>query len=117
MSITRYGVGPRLSGAVAHGDTVYLAGQVADDYSADIGTQARQVLAAVDRLLKEAGSDKSQILQAQVWLSSMAYYADFNKVWDAWVTPGHTPARACTEARLAHPDIKCEVMVTAARKK
>ena len=114
MSIQRFHVGKRLSEMVVHGDTVYLAGQVADDPKADIGGQARQVLAQIDKLLAEAGSDKSRILMTQIFLADLADFAAMNEVWDAWVAPGHTPPRATVSARLAKPEWKIEIVVTAA---
>ncbi len=115
MSITRHHTGTRMSQIVIHGDTVYLAGQVADDYAADVEEQTRQVLQKIDDLLAEAGSDKSKILSAQVWISNMGHFAQMNEVWDAWVPVGHAPARACIEARLASPDLLVEIGVIAAR--
>ncbi len=115
MSITRHHTGTRMSQIVIHGDTVYLAGQVADDRDADVETQTQQVLAKIERLLDEAGSSKSQILSAQVWLASIGHFARMNEVWDAWVPEGDAPARACIEARLASPDLLVEIGVIAAR--
>ncbi len=115
MSITRHHTGQRMSQIVIHGDTVYLAGQVADDRDADVETQTQQVLAKIERLLDEAGSSKSQILSAQVWLASIGHFARMNEVWDAWVLEGAAPARACIEARLASPDLLVEIGVIAAR--
>ncbi len=115
MSITRHHTGPRMSQIVVHGDTVYLAGQVADDRDADVETQTQQVLDKIERLLDEAGSSKSQILSAQVWLASIGHFARMNEVWDAWVPEGDAPARACIEARLASPDLLVEIGVIAAR--
>jgi enamine deaminase RidA (YjgF/YER057c/UK114 family) len=115
MSITRHHTGQRMSQIVIHGDTVYLAGQVADDPGADITVQTQQVLAKIDALLDEAGSDNSKILTAQVWIASMGHFAKMNEVWDNWVPEGHAPARACIEARLASPDLLVEVGVIAAR--
>ena len=115
MSITRHHTGQRMSQIVIHGDTIYLAGQVADDASADITVQTRQVLAKIDALLAEADSDKRKILTAQVWIASMGHFARMNEVWDNWVPEGHAPARACIEARLASPDLLVEVGVIAAR--
>ena len=112
--IRRFQVGPRLSEMAVSGGVAYLAGQVADDASADIRGQTRQVLAAVDRLLAEAGSDKSRILMAQIFLADLADFAAMNEVWDAWVVPGHTPPRATVSAQLAKPEWKIEVVVTAA---
>ncbi len=115
MSITRHHTGKRMSQIVIHGDTVYLAGQVAEDAGADIATQTRQVLHKIDNLLAEAGSDKTRILSAQVWIASMGHFAQMNEVWDAWVPEGHAPARACIEARLANPDLLVEIGIVAAR--
>jgi enamine deaminase RidA (YjgF/YER057c/UK114 family) len=115
MSITRHHGNQRMSQIVIHGDTIYLAGQVAADASADITVQTQQVLQKVDDLLAEAGSDNSKILSAQIWIASMGHFAAMNAVWDAWVPEGHAPARACIEARLASPDLLVEVGVVAAR--
>jgi enamine deaminase RidA (YjgF/YER057c/UK114 family) len=115
MSITRKQTGQRMSHIVIHGDTVYLAGQVAGDASADIRTQTRQVLAKIDSLLAEAGSDNTRILSAQVWLASIGHFAAMNEVWDAWVPEGHAPARACIEARLAKPELLVEIGIVAAK--
>jgi enamine deaminase RidA (YjgF/YER057c/UK114 family) len=112
--IQRLHVGPRMSEAAVHQGTVYLAGQVADDASQDITGQTRQVLAAIDRLLAEAGSDKSRILRAQIFLVDLAEFDAMNAVWEAWVVPGHTPPRATVQANLAKPGWKIEVVVTAA---
>ncbi len=114
MSINRHHTGHRMSQIVIHGDTVYLAGQVADDPEADVETQTQQVLAKIESLLDEAGSSKSQILSAQVWLASMGHFARMNEIWDAWVPEGDAPARACIEARLASPDLLVEIGVIAA---
>ena len=113
MSITRIEAGARMSQAVIHGGTVYVAGQVGQA-GADVRTQARQALAEVDRLLAAAGTDKTRILQTIVWLADMADFGAMNEVWEAWVAPGHTPARATGEAKLATPDYKVEFIVTAA---
>lgn len=110
----RFETGTRMSQAVKHGNTVYLAGQVADDAAVDVKTQTQQVLVKIDRLLTAAGTDKSKLLSATIWLTDMRYFADMNAVWDAWVVPGATPARACVEARLALPDLKVEIGVIAA---
>jgi len=115
MSITRHHSNQRMSQIVIHGDTIYLAGQVAADPSADITVQTRQVLAKIDALLAEAGSDNGKILSAQIWLSSIGYFARMNEVWDAWIPEGQAPARACIEARLAAPDLLVEVGIIAAR--
>ena len=115
MSIQRFHVGKRLSEMVVHGDTVYLAGQVADDPTADIGGQARQVLAQIDKLLAEAGSDKTKILSATIYLPDMGDFAELNKAWEAWVPAGHCPARATVEASLAAADYKVEIQIIAAK--
>jgi enamine deaminase RidA (YjgF/YER057c/UK114 family) len=111
--ITRIGTGPRMSEAVIHGGIVYLAGQVGNP-GGDVAQQTRDALAEVDRLLALAGSDKTRILSAQIWLADIATFADMNAVWDAWVPQGHTPARATGESRLATPDYLVEVIVVAA---
>jgi len=115
MAIERIKVGPRMSQAVIHGDTVYLAGQVADDPSADVADQTRQILAKIDGLLAEAGTDKSKVLSANIWLSDISTFDQMNAVWDGWVTPGQPPARATVESKLAGPQFKVEIMVIAAR--
>lgn len=112
--ILRFHVGPRLSETAVHNGVVYLAGQVADDASQDIRGQTSQVLAAIDRLLAEASSDKSRILRAQIYLPDLADYAAMNEVWTAWVAPGNSPTRATVQAALAKPEWKIEVVVTAA---
>ena len=113
-SIQRFEVGPRMSEMAVHNGTVYLAGQVAEDAAQDIRGQTRQVLAAIDALLARAGSDKSKILRAQIFLANLADFAAMNAVWEAWVVAGHTPPRATVQAALAKPQWKIEVVVTAA---
>ena len=103
-----------MSQAVVSNGMVFLAGQVAGDTSQDVGGQTRQVLAAIDRLLGEAGSDKSRLLSAQIFLADIADFAAMNKVWEAWVVPGQTPARATVQAAMAAPDYRVEIVVTAA---
>jgi enamine deaminase RidA (YjgF/YER057c/UK114 family) len=112
--VQRFDVGARMSEMAVHNGTVYLAGQVADDASQDIGGQTRQVLAAIDALLARAGSDKSRLLMVQIFLADLNDFAGMNAVWDAWVAPGHTPPRATVQAALAKPEWKIEVVVTAA---
>jgi enamine deaminase RidA (YjgF/YER057c/UK114 family) len=112
--IQRIDVGSRMSEMAVHNATVYLAGQVADDATQDIAGQTRQVLAMVDALLARAGSDKSKILMAQIFLVDLADFEGMNAVWDAWVAPGHTPPRATVQAQLAKPGWKIEMVVTAA---
>ena len=116
MTIQRIKPGPRMSGAVVHGNTVYLAGTVAHENAGkSVTEQTREILATIDRHLKEAGTDKSKLLSTNIWLSDMATFAEMNAVWDAWVSPGNTPARATVEAKLAAPQYKVEIMVVAAR--
>lgn len=112
MSIRRIEVGPRMSQAVIHGNTVYLAGQCAE--GATVGEQTTAILAEVDRLLEAAGSNKSKILQAIIWLTDMNDFAGMNEAWEAWVDPANTPARATGESKLASPDYKVEIIITAA---
>ncbi|MFT5259802.1 MAG: enamine deaminase RidA (YjgF/YER057c/UK114 family) [Saprospiraceae bacterium] len=104
-----------MSKIVIHGDTIYLSGQVADTRDGDIKTQTQEMLAKVEALLVEAGSDKTKILSATIWLASIGHFAQMNEVWDAWASEGNKPARACTEARLASPDLLVEVSVIAAK--
>lgn len=112
--LQRFHVGARLSEMAVHNGTIYLAGQVPDDGTLDIEGQTAQVLGMIDKLLAEAGSSKERILMAQIFLTDMADFAGMNKVWDAWVTPGHTPPRATVQAKLANPAFRIEVVVTAA---
>jgi enamine deaminase RidA (YjgF/YER057c/UK114 family) len=112
--IKRIQGGPRMSQAVVHGQLVYLAGQVADDPKADVATQTRQVLASIDRLLAAAGTDKTQILRANIFLKDIGNFAEMNKIWDAWVAQGHAPARATVQSALATPDYQVEIVITAA---
>lgn len=111
--ITRLETGARMSQAVVHNGTVYLAGQVGAP-GEDVAGQTRDVLASIDRLLEAAGTDKTRILSAQIWLADMADFAAMNAVWDAWVPQGHAPARATGESKLATPDYRVEIIVTAA---
>ena len=112
--VQRFDVGARLSEMAVHNGICWLAGQVAADATLDAGGQTRQVLAAVDRLLAEAGTDKAHILRAEIFLADMADFAAMNEVWDDWVAPGDAPPRATVQARLARPEWKIEVVVTAA---
>ena len=114
--IQRLHTGPRMSQAVIHDRTVYLAGQVAEDPSQDVPGQTRQVLASIDRLLEEAGADKTRILSATIYLADIGTFAQMNSVWDTWVPQGHTPARATVEAKLAAPAYKVEIQVIAAQR-
>ena len=116
MSIQRFDTGPRMSQVVIHGDTVYLAGVVASNAGGESVTrQTQDVLATIDGHLKKAGSDKSKLLSATIYLTDMKTFAEMNAVWDGWVSAGDTPARATVEARLASPQYSVEIMVTAAR--
>jgi enamine deaminase RidA (YjgF/YER057c/UK114 family) len=112
--VQRFDVGARLSEMVVHNGTAYLAGQVAGDASQDITGQTRQVLDAIDALLARAGTDKSRVLMAQIFIADLAEFQAMNAVWDAWVVPGSTPARATVQAKLAKPEWKVEIVVTAA---
>ena len=116
MSIQRHDVGPRMSKCVVHGNTVYLAGIVADAPKGKSMTeQTKSILAQIDGFLGKAGTDKSRLLSANIWITDMANFAEMNAVWDAWVSPGNTPARATVEAKLATPDYKVEIMVVAGK--
>lgn len=112
--VQRYDVGARMSEMVVHNGVCYLAGQVAVGGAVAIGDQTREVLAAIDALLAKAGSDKTRILRAEIFLADMADFAGMNAVWDQWVAAGHTPARATVQAQLAKPEWKVEIVVTAA---
>ena len=113
--IKRLKVGPRMSQAVIHGDLVYTAGQVAQSAPGEsVAKQTAAILAEIDALLAEAGTDKSKLLTANIWLLDMADFDEMNGVWDAWVAPGQTPCRACVETPLAAPQYSVEIMVTAA---
>lgn len=114
MAIKRINPGPRLSQAVVHGDTVYVAGQVAADTTADCAGQTRQILNQIDALLAQGGSDKSKILWANVWLADMGDYNAMNGEWEAWIPKGQTPARATVEAKLAAPQYRVEIACVAA---
>jgi enamine deaminase RidA (YjgF/YER057c/UK114 family) len=104
-----------MSQIVTHGDTIYLAGQVGTP-NESVAQQTRDCLASIEKLLAEAGSDLSHMLQATIWLADMADFDEMNAAWDAWVPEGQAPTRACGEARLATPDYKVEIILTAARK-
>jgi enamine deaminase RidA (YjgF/YER057c/UK114 family) len=114
MSIKRIQTGPRMSQAVIHNKTVYLAGQVGS--GATVAIQTREILAAIDALLAEAGTDKSRLLSATIWLTDMATFAEMNGVWQSWVLPGETPARATVVSpQLASAEFKIEIAVVAAQ--
>jgi len=114
MSIRRIGTGPRMSDIVIHGNTVYLAGQVGAP-GESVTSQTKAVVAQIEDLLARTGSEKSKILSATIWLADMADFAEMNAVWDAWIDGKDAPARATGEAKLATPDYKVEIIITAAR--
>ncbi len=112
MTIKRFETGPRMSQAVAHNGTLYIAGQVAK--GASVKEQTTTILKQIDSLMAAAGTDKTKILSATIWLVSMSTFAEMNSAWDAWVAPGNTPARATVESRLAAPDYLVEIAVICA---
>lgn len=115
--ITRIEAGPRMSEVVIHGGKVYTAGVIASDATVGkpVYEQTKDVLAQIDAMLRQAGSDKTRILKANIWLTNIGTFAEMNKAWDAWVVPGLTPARATVEAKLAAPGYDVEIMVEAAQ--
>ena len=116
MTIQRFDTGPRMSQVVIHGDTIYLAGVVASNAGGQSVTkQTQDVLSIIDGHLKKAGSDKSKLLTATIYLTDMKTFAEMNAVWDGWVSAGNTPARATVEVKLAAPQYNVEIMATAAR--
>ena len=115
MSITRHDPSNILSLAAEHGDTVYLAGIVAKNLDNDVKGQTKEILAEIDRLLAKCGSNKSKVLQAQIWVTDIRNRAPMNEVWTAWVDPKNLPVRACVEAKLADPKCLVEIMVIAAK--
>jgi enamine deaminase RidA (YjgF/YER057c/UK114 family) len=116
MDIKRLHIGKTLSEVAIHNGTVYLAGQIAEDATQDIGGQTREVLGHIDRLLQEAGSDKSRILMCQIFIADMQYFPGMNAAWNEWVAEGQSPPRATVEAKLAKPEWLVEMVVTAAQK-
>ena len=112
--IQRFDVGPRMSELAVHNGVAYLAGQVPEDTSLDIVGQTSQVLEAIDALLAQAGTDKSKILMATIWLADIADFEAMNAVWDAWVDKANLPARATSEGKLASPEDLVEIIVVAA---
>ena len=112
--VQRFDVGARMSEMAVHNGVCYLAGQVAVGAGPTIEDQTREVLAAVDALLAKAGTDKTKILRAQIFLADLADFPGMNSVWDSWVVAGHTPPRATVQAALAKPEWKVEIVVTAA---
>lgn len=115
MEIKRLHVGKRLSEVAIHNGTVYLAGQIADDATQGIEGQTRDVLASIDRLLAEAGTDKSRILMCQIFIADLKDFPGMNAVWDEWVADGKAPPRATVQAHLAKPEWLIEMVVTAAQ--
>jgi enamine deaminase RidA (YjgF/YER057c/UK114 family) len=115
MSIKRIDVGPRMSQVVVHNGVVYTAGQVAQGApGGTIAEQTADILNSIDTLLEKAGTDKSKLISATIWITDMGDFSAMNLVWDAWVSPGNTPGRACVEARLAAPQFNVEIAVIAA---
>jgi enamine deaminase RidA (YjgF/YER057c/UK114 family) len=112
--IRRIQPGKRLSAAVVHKDIVYISGQVPDTLGADAATQTREILAKIDRLLAETGSDKTRLLSVNIWLADIATFDEMNSAWEAWLAPGEAPARATVEARIANPGYRVEIAATAA---
>ena len=116
MSIQRFETGPRMSQVVVHGNTVYLAGVVASKTAGESVTkQTQEILSIIDGHLAKAGTDKSKLLSANIYITDMKNFAEMNAAWDAWVSPGNTPARATVEAKLAGPQYHVEIMVVAAK--
>ena len=115
MTIQRLDTGDRMSQVVIHGNTVYTAGQVAANaQGGTVTAQTEDILKSIDALLERAGSNRSKLLTANIWLANMADFDEMNAVWDAWVPAGQAPCRACVESRLAFPKYTVEIMVTAA---
>jgi len=114
MTVQRIDTNKLMSKAVVHGDTVYLAGLTASDSSQDVQGQCQQILNSIDKYLAEAGTDKSKILSAQIWLTDIGTWADMNEIWVKWIDPANPPARATVEAKLAVPALSIEIMVVAA---
>jgi enamine deaminase RidA (YjgF/YER057c/UK114 family) len=114
-TLKRINCGPRMSDAVVSGNIVYVSGKVATKTKGkSVTLQTKEILSTIDAILKQAGTDKTKIITANIWLSKISTFQEMNKVWDAWVAPGNTPARATVEAKLAAPDYNVEIMVTAA---
>jgi enamine deaminase RidA (YjgF/YER057c/UK114 family) len=113
-TVTRFHVSTRYSEMAIHQGVVYLAGQVPSSSFATIQEQTKDVLAQVDSLLQQAGTDKTHLLRVEIFLSDLKDFDGMNEVWDAWVVVGHAPPRATVQAKLANPDWKIEILVTAA---
>ena len=116
MTITRMEIGTRMSKIVINNGTIFLCGQVPDNTDEGIKAQTANMLAKVEDLLQQAGSDIEHILSATLYVRDMKDFAAMNEIWDAWVPEGHAPARACVEAHLARPELLCEVSIVAAQK-
>jgi enamine deaminase RidA (YjgF/YER057c/UK114 family) len=115
MALKRIGAGNRMSEAVIHGNMIYLSGYVADKtVGKSVKEQTQDILAQIDATLKEAGTDKTKIVKANIWLTDIKTWAQMNEAWDAWVVPGQTPARATVESKLAGPGLDVEIMVESA---
>ena len=115
MALKRIGAGNRMSEAVIHGSMIYLSGYVADKtVGKSVKEQTQDILAQIDATLKEAGTDKTKVVKANIWLTDIKTWAQMNEAWDAWVVPGQTPARATVESKLAGPGLDVEIMVEAA---
>ena len=114
QGLRRFHVGDRLSEMTIYNGTVYLAGQVAADATQDIKGQTAQVLAAIDKLLHEAGTDNAHILMCQIFIKDLADFPALNEIWEDWLAPGDAPPRATVQANLARPEWKVEMVVTAA---
>lgn len=113
MAVVRHHTGPRMSQAVVTNGMVFLAGQVAHGARGkSVTEQTHDILQRIDALLAEVGTSKANLVSATVWLADISTFAEMNAVWDAWVAEGNTPARACVEARLAHPDFTVEIMAS-----
>jgi enamine deaminase RidA (YjgF/YER057c/UK114 family) len=116
MTIQRFDTGPRMSQVVVHGNTVYLAGVVANKAKGEsVAKQTQEILSIIDGHLAKAGTDKSKLLSTNIYITDMKNFAEMNAAWDAWVSPGNTPARATVEAKLAPPEYLVEIMDTAAK--
>jgi len=114
MSLKRIGAGNRMSDAVIHGDKIYLSGYVAEKAEGQsVKAQTQDILDQIDATLKEAGSDKTKVIKANIWLTDIGTWAEMNEAWDAWVVAGQAPARATVEAKLAGPGFNVEIMVEA----
>jgi enamine deaminase RidA (YjgF/YER057c/UK114 family) len=114
MSITRHEVGPRMTQVQVYNGVVYLCGITGEKAADDITGQTQAILARIDELLQSVGSDRSKLLQVQIWLADIRYYDAMNAVWDAWVAPDNAPGRATCEARMAYPNVLVEMIATAA---